>query len=47
MTRAVIEERMKALRAEFIEALGDMAELLDIAYEKHAVEDLKYKRDNK
>ena len=38
---------MKTLRAGFIDALGEMAELLVIAYEEYAVEDLKYKRDNK
>ena len=46
MTRAVIEETKKALRVEFIDALGELAELLVVAFEEHAALDLKYEHGN-
>ena len=43
MTRAVIEETKKALRVEFIDTLGELAELLVISFEEHTMRKLVYK----
>ena len=46
MTRAVIEETKKALRVKFIDTLGELAELLVVAFEAHATLEIQYEHGN-